>query len=216
MGGPDLARRALGALRGQGRTSGSAASAAEARRPAAPAVPSATASSVEPAQGGASTATSEHVEGQTPGIPSRDELVQVWGDGLLSSLPGRARARFRVGRFVETADGAAVFALPNETHRSYCEEVRLEVESVLAARFGTAVPLRLVVDEDSVEEPLRSEPGPRGAGAPASSPFAAGADAEAEADYLDPDVLEAETDPAGAGPSPEERIKLAFPGAQEV
>ena len=48
---------------------------------------------------------------------SRDELVQLWGDGLLASLPGRARARFRVGRFVAVEDGTAVFALPNETHR---------------------------------------------------------------------------------------------------
>jgi len=97
-------------------------------------------------------------------LPSRDELVQVWGDGLLASLPGRARARFRVGRFVATENGVAVFALPNETHRSYCEEVRTEVESVLRARFGAAVSLQLVVDEDSTEEmpwraPRRSRTG---------------------------------------------------------
>jgi hypothetical protein len=41
-------------------------------------------------------------------------------------------------------------------------------------------------------------------------------DADSEADLFDPKVLEAETEPAGAGPSPEERIKLAFPGAEEV
>lgn len=113
-------------------------------------------------------------------------------------------------------EGVAVFALPNETHRSYCEEVRLEVETALAAHFGTAVPLRLVVDEDPVNGPPRSEPNPRGVALATDDPPAAAADTSREADYLDPAVLEAETDPAGAGPSPEERIKLAFPGAQEV
>ena len=38
-------------------------------------------------------------------VPSRDELVQVWGDGLLASLPNRARARFRVGRFIDVDGG---------------------------------------------------------------------------------------------------------------
>ena len=183
----------------------------------------------------------------TATLPSRDELVQVWGDGLLASLPGRVRARFRVGRFVATEDGTAVFALPDETHRSYCEEVCTEVESVLAARFGTPVPLRLVVDEDPAVEPAqRTATGPRrvavaarranvreGArsAAPASRTSAAtvgtsrrfGAsgeeddeDADSEAALFDSAVLEAETEPAGAGPSPEERIKLAFPGAEEV
>ena len=80
---------------------------------------------------------------------TRDQLVQLWGDGLLASLPNRARARFRVGRFLAVDDGTAVFALPNETHRSYCEEVRPEVETALGSHFGVPVPLRLVVDDDS-------------------------------------------------------------------
>ena len=54
---------------------------------------------------------------------------------------------------------------------------------------------------------------PKPQGAPAGE---AALDAEVEPDLLDPVVFEAETEPAGAGPSPEERIKLAFPGAEEV
>jgi DNA polymerase-3 subunit gamma/tau len=225
-GGPELARRALGALRGQAGKVGERGALS----------PDETASSKG--------------EGQptvTATLPSRDELVQAWGDGLLASLPGRARARFRVGRFVATEDGTAVFALPNETHRSYCEEVCAEVESVLAARFGTAVPLRLVVDEDTTEElaqrvstgpsrvdvaarKMKSSKSARSATPGSSLPAATGGasrqvgasgeedheDADTEADLFDPAVLEAETEPAGAGPSPEERIKLAFPGAEEV
>ena len=226
-GGPELARRALGALCGRAGKVGERGAlhpGEEARaRPKGEAQPIATAT-----------------------LPSRDELVQVWGDGLLASLPGRARARFRTGRFVAAENGAAVFALPNETQRSYCEEVCSEVESVLAARFGTAVPLRLVVDDDPAEELTQRAPVPSsvraaarrmkipkstGSAKPGSTPPAAAVgtsrqvgardeeddeDADSEAELFDPKVLEAETEPAGEGPSPEERIKLAFPGAEEV
>ncbi len=147
--------------------------------------------------------------------------MQAWGDGLLASLPSRARARFRVGRFLDVTDGSAVFALPNETHRSYCEEVRLDVESTLRSHFGTQVPVRLVVDEEE-GEPDAPAPAPapaRARGAPAARPTPAPATTAAvddERDFLDPDVLEAETEPAGAGLSPEDRLKQAFPGAHEV
>jgi hypothetical protein len=145
---------------------------------------------------------------------SRDELVQLWGDGLLASLPGRARARFRVGRFVAVEGGTAVFALPNETHRSYCEDVRIDVETALGRHFGTAVPLRLVVDDEADLD-----------GPPPSTTTAAGAleppatDTEHDSGHhhlLDPAVLAAETELAGAGLTPEQRLKQVFPGAEEV
>jgi DNA polymerase-3 subunit gamma/tau len=226
-GGPELARRALGALRGR---------AGEVGERGAP----------HPGEEVRARSKDEARPIATATLPSRDELVQAWGDGLLASLPGRARARFRTGRFVAAENGAAVFALPNETQRSYCEEVCSEVESVLAARFGTAVPLRLVVDDDPAEELAQRAPAvppsvraaarrmkiPKSTGSakPGSTVPAAvrtsrqvGAryheddeGADSEADLFDPKVLEAETEPAGAGPSPEERIKLAFPGAEEV
>jgi hypothetical protein len=180
-------------------------------------------------------------------VPSRDEVVQVWGDGLLASLPSRARARFRVGRFLDVVDGSAVFALPNETHRSYCEEVRLDVEVALGSHFGTAVPIRLVVDADADAPPTAgplaatvATPAPPSTAAPAgtrrarpAATTAAARDAGAapvpeappspadvrggdDPDLLDPDVLAAETEPAGAGLTPQERVKQAFPGAHEV
>jgi hypothetical protein len=187
-----------------------------------------------------SAASSPRAEssGAVATLPSRDELVQVWGDGLLAQLPNRARARFRVGRFLDVDGTTAVFALPNETHRSYCEEVRLEVEAALATRFGTAVPIRLVVDVEDSDEPGVSRPTrpSRGrqqpsADPPGPEPQGAGSDAASAPstapgpgrpldddapDLLDPAVLAAETELAGAGLSPEERLKQAFPGAQEV
>jgi DNA polymerase-3 subunit gamma/tau len=241
--GPELARRTLGAVRraaaekgGRTRPGGDAkddatggasgrVASAESFVPAgaANAPATATATETETAQE-TPTSTATATAHATP--PSRDELVQVWGDGLLASLPNRARARFRVGRFLAVDGGAAVFALPNETHLSYCEAVRSEVESALSSRFGAPVPIRLVVDED-VDDEGRTPPktsGPRSArrdsapaagDAPATGPEARSGDDEL-VDFLDPEVLEAETEPAGAGLSPEERLKQAFPGAQEV
>ena len=240
-GGPDLARQSLGALRRQDRERGgrSAAGASEtvASRPLSP--PTVTATATAPAVPGT--------------MPSRDELVQAWGDGLLTQLSNRARARFRVGRFI-SVDDAAVFALPNQTHCSYCEEVRLEVEQALAGHFGRAVPLRLVVD-DEVEatvggrrSPASPEVGVAGGGPDTTAPGrsagggtsggggrfppgtsairqmptgpsvpvdAAPTSAEDEA-LMDPVVLAAETEPAGAGLSAEQRLKQMFPGAEEV
>ncbi len=245
LGGPELARRTLGAVRRQAGTS---------RRPPRAEDPG---GAPPPAPGPGSKGASDtaasgpgpDAAGTSPvappqaitAMPSRDELVQVWGDGLLAALPNRARARFRVGRFLDVDASSAVFALPNETHRSYCEEVRLEVEAALGARFGTAVPIRLVVDDESDEATGASSPArdPRGpqqpsGGAGRTSPTeavpgrtVASAEtaglprtdevaADDQPDLLDPAVLAAETEPAGAGLTPQERLKQAFPGAQEV
>jgi len=231
VGGPELARRTLGAIRRQSGTRRSAPPRDAAGGGGAPA-----AVRTSPGSGGATSVrtTAAPTSGASTTVPSRDELVQVWGDGLLAALPSRARARFRVGRFVEGAEGTAVFALPNETHRSYCEEVRLDVEVALGSHFGTAVPVKLVVDEEdgdteagmmrTVETEPASEPAapPPAVAAPrvkAAAAVAAAAPAavdDDEHDLLDPDVLAAETEPAGAGLTPEERLKQAFPGAHEV
>ncbi len=82
-----------------------------------------------------------------PAGPSRDDLVTAWGDGLLASLPGPARARFRYGRFVACEGGVATFALPDAVLLSYCEPHRATVQEALGAHFGTPVRLELVVDE---------------------------------------------------------------------
>jgi DNA polymerase III subunit gamma/tau len=221
-GGPELARQTLGAVRRQsGRGLGRAGGVSS----GAPAPP-------RQSTGATTVRSTAAVTSESPGgaalrtLPSRDELVQVWGDGLLSSLPNRARARFRVGRFLDVDASAVVFALPNETHRSYCEEVRPEVEAALGDHFGTAVPIRLVVDDEAEDETTSPDAAARRV---ASRPAAGetrsiqrppntepDVPADEEPDLLDPEVLAAETEPAGAGLTPEERLIQAFPGAQEV
>ena len=122
---------------------------------------------------------------------------------------------------MDVDNGVAVFALPNEMHRSYCEEVTQSVEDALSAKFGLNVKLRLIVDPD--ENPgrrpaaRRSGPGDRGGGEQELVVTDEPPEPEDdEPDLLDPHVLEAETEPAGEALSPAERLKLTFPGAQEV
>ena len=224
--GPEQARRALGAVRRP--ASGAKAASPKASSPKEqspkeqpPTARGSVAAVAEPEPVPEPSAVPVPASGATvragseTGAPevSRDRLVQLWGDGLLASLPNRARARFRVGRFVAVEGGTAVFALPNETHRSYCEDVRVEVEAALGSHFGTPVPLRLVVDEEAVDEAPR-RPAPSGPSARVPVP---GPEPDTEQhDLLDPVVLAAQTEPAGAGLSPEERLKQAFPGAEEV
>jgi len=250
-GGAAMARETLGAVRR--RSQGSSAEAAPAAP--APAPPSTAAapkgrgsrarapeSASGPVAGGGrvgppveaeeTAAVAAAVPAGVPGTaPTRDDLVKAWGDGLLSSLPNRARARFRVGRFISVDGGQAVYGLPNETHRTYCEDVKADVERILGEHFGVPITLQLVVDADAdgadggVDEDgtggasraAVSARNPRGGGA-STGPTAAAvvADPTEEPDLLDPEVLAAETDLAGAGLTPEERLKQAFPGAQEL
>ncbi len=88
-------------------------------------------------------------------FPSRAEVTKAWGDGLLASLSTRARARYKVGRFVEGEEGTATFALPNEVHRAYCEEMKAEVQSVLSSHFGVPIELVLVVDPEAPVKEVR-------------------------------------------------------------
>jgi DNA polymerase III subunit gamma/tau len=208
--GPDLARKSLGAIRRQGRVDRANPAPAGTEQGGAGAAGPATAVTAPTAAAVATSAPASPPGADSAGvIPSRDELVQAWGDELLFRLSNRARARFRVGRFTAVENGAAVFALPNETHRSYCDEVRPEVEALLAEHFGRAVPMRLVVDDEAAT----AAPGRATAAAAASKAASAG---QEDVALLDPAVLAAETEPAGAGPSPEQRLKQLFPGAEEV
>ena len=147
-------------------------------------------------------------------VPTRDEIVQAWGDGLLASLPQKPRARYKVGRFLEVEGAEAVFALPNEIHRTYCEEVKKDVEDALSERFGVRIRLRLVTDPEDGDDRGRGS-GRADAGSERSVEVRTSED-DVEPDLLDPAVLEAETEPAGQGLSPTERLKIAFPGAEEV
>jgi DNA polymerase-3 subunit gamma/tau len=131
----------------------------------------------------------------TGDLPSRDELTLAWGDTVLGSLTGPARARFAAGRFVGVEGGAALFALPNEVHRDRCESVRGDVERALGLHFGRPVPLRLVVDGS------------------ATVPASEGASKVADVEEI-VDLDELADAPAEPVRTPLDRVTEAFPGAE--
>ncbi len=156
------------------------------------------------AGGAASTAPVSDEE-----LPTRDELTLVWGDTVLGRLSQRARTRWAAGRFLEVADGAAVFGLPNEVTCTRCEEQRREVEDVLASHFGRPVPVRLVVDSGSAPPPDALDPAVVARGG-ADGPDAA----DLAGDAVGPiEELEDAADDVTSGLA---RLTEAFPGSELV
>lgn len=103
-------------------------------------------------------------------MPERDTLVMTFGDSVVPNLKGIAKAIYSQGRFVSVEGDHAVFAVENAPTRDRAERYRSEVESLLDAELGVAVPLRLVV-EGEVGAPMSASssasPGPpAGAGRP--------------------------------------------------
>lgn len=134
-------------------------------------------------------------------MPDRDLLTQAWGDLILASLPAPAKSRLRTGRFTDVDGDTAIFALPNQPHVSAAEGVKSRAEDALSAHFGTRVRIRLVVDDSS---------GPATAAAPATpGPSAPPAEDEIEEVAIEDTVL---ADPS----SPDDVVRSAFPGAEEV
>jgi len=191
---PPLSRRSGPAAEGRARLT-----------PATPSPPMAT--EAAPAEPPASPTESDAlpVAAAPPAAaPSRDELVMAWGDDLMDRLSRKARARFSAARFIDVQDGTAVMALPNEPHLRRCEDLRGELENVLAARFGGSLPVRLVVDDGS----------PAPTQTPAAKPRPIAVDESMVADEsidLD-DLVNADV----AEGSAVDRLTQAFPGAALV
>ena len=78
---------------------------------------------------------------------------------MISTLRPKAKALFQAGRFVGVEGDHAVYGLPNETHRTRCEDMLGEVEGALADHFGRPIPLHLVTDPGA--DPALDRPAPR-------------------------------------------------------
>ena len=148
----------------------------------------------------------------------RDTLTEAWGDGILQSLPARAKARFASGRFVAVDEQGAHFALPHAAHRDQCAEQLSIVETALERHFGTKVKLVLVVDDETASPP---------AGATAPRGDISARTGRVDRDDPGDDVEEAhdiDSSDLAAGPEAGEdeasaaqaRLMEAFPGASEV
>ncbi len=156
-----------------------------------------------PPAGAAAPAPASAAPGGT-GVPSRDQLTLAWADHVLPMLKGMAKARFAAGRFIDGDGTAAVLALPNGPHRDACEPLRPQVEGALAAHFGRAVPVRLVVDGGPPTD------GPGGADGP--PPPADDDTGPIPDEPFDPgELVDAPLEPTV---SAVERVAAAFPGAK--
>jgi DNA polymerase III subunit gamma/tau len=170
-------------------------------------------------------------DGGSSPFPTRDELVQAWGDRVITGLRPKAKALFQAGRFVGVDGDEALFGLPNETHRIRCEELRGEVESALTEHFGRRVRLSLVVDsagtvaETGGRPPPAPPPPPSPAGGRRGPPRSRPAGREAAgppptdegpvddmSEFDESDIGEV----ADIDNSAETRVREAFPGAEEV
>ncbi|HZN14152.1 MAG TPA: DNA polymerase III subunit gamma/tau [Acidimicrobiales bacterium] len=121
-------------------------------------------------------------------LPSRDDLTTAWADAILPKLSRKVAVWFK-GRFAGV-DTEAVFAVEDANFLQRADKYKSEVEAALADHFGVRVPLRLTVDEGVATAPVAAD------------------------DHDEPDF----DSPAAAPPatSPEEHVKMAFPGAEEV
>jgi DNA polymerase-3 subunit gamma/tau len=128
--------------------------------------------------------------------PSRDELTLAWADQLLPRLSRQAKSVLAAGRWVD-ADAGVALAVPNEPHRTRCEQHRIELEGALAAHFGRPVAVRYVLEGSLV-----------------GSVTGVGRERSGSEEAIDPAEL------VDAGPehdlAPLERLAQAFPGAELV
>lgn len=155
----------------------------------------------------------------TAPFPSRDQLVQAWGDQVIGRLRPKAKALFQAGRFLGADGSRAEFGLPNEIHRNRCEEMRPEVEAALADQFGRPVPLVLVVDGPPAATTAGTDPAADRAGDDPAAPAPPMATSPAGPDGVEDDLADfddADLEVAEIDNSAEARLLQAFPGAEEV
>jgi DNA polymerase-3 subunit gamma/tau len=207
------------------------------RRQSAPVPVEEDQSATGPPQEAADPVTASPAPASEP-FPTRDQLVQAWGDHVIGHLRPKAKALFQAGRFVDVAGDKAVFGLPNEIHRVRCEEVRGEIESALGDHFGRPVGLELVVDagaavgiagaggpaEHSTPSPpvtpppttaaVSTEPSPTDL--PDEPPAHVGGDLHTGPEELEDLVAFDVSEVAKVDNSVESRVMQAFPGAEEV
>jgi DNA polymerase-3 subunit gamma/tau len=149
--------------------------------------------------------------------PSRDDLTLAWADQLLPRLSQKAKPVLAAGRWVDTEQGVAL-AVPNEPHRTRCEQHRTELEGALTAHFGRPIAVTFVLEgafagaaPAAGKGAMRPNPAARGGQGAGTDSAAEGA---ADDEAIDPAEL------VDAGPehdlAPLERLAQAFPGAELV
>ncbi len=187
--GPAEVRRTLGALKataGTGATAGPPGLAAARSRPS----PAAETPAAPP--GGAADHATTGMAAAL--LPSAGEVAAAW-DSVLSEMKPGARSRFASAQVV-AVDSAVVVAVDSAHLQAACEARRADAEAALAARFGRPVPLRVTIGTIGA--------GPANASGPAAS---------TDEEHVDLTQL---VDAPPTTSDPHERLRQAFPGAEEV
>ena len=198
--GPAGVRRTLGALKGTAGTARTAASPPVAPAPArvapaaAPAPAADPATHAAPAPGGAPVADQAVAGVASALLPSAGEVAAAW-EAVLAQVKPAVRSRFATAKVV-AVDSAVVVAVENRFLQKDCEDRRGDVEAALAARFGRAVPVRVVI----------------GAGGPPATTPAV--DPRGEEEQID--LTQLVDAPPSAAIDHHERLRQAFPGIEEV
>ena len=77
--------------------------------------------------------------------PNDGDLAALWLSTVLPALPAKTRALF-LGVPIASDGDAVAFTFSTDTHRSRCDQVRADVESVFSERAGRAIAVRLIDD----------------------------------------------------------------------
>ena len=148
----------------------------------------------------------------TSSMPTRDAIVSAWGDHLLVGLRAKVRAYYQAGRFVGVEGNDALIALPNDAHIARATPLRKEVESALSSHFGRAIGLRLLT-----EGPDFRSPEPTDDTVDETNKDKVVVAAQSEDEIAEPDFdVEGVQDPKLGVAWAEDRLRAAFPGAEEV
>ncbi len=188
----------------------------------------------EPGDGPAPSPDASGGAGEVPGskgtaeshprpTPTLDELVRVWEDQILAALRPKARAIYQATRFVAVEGQTVVAGLPNEAHIRHADPLRVDIENTLSTHFGTELKLRLVVGAPHPQTPIvermtESSSTPQGHDASLR-------DNHQDASEHDDDLAdlgrpleagESEGTPSTNIAWAEDRLRAAFPGAEEI
>ena len=203
---PGKGKKTIGAaIRGSAPSAGGADPGPAAQTSTEPPVPPGppTGTTTAPAGAGGPRESAAAAPVNPESFPTRDQLVQAWGDHIIGRLRPKAKALFQAGRFVGVDGDRAVFGLPNDMHRTRCEDVRGDVEAALSEHFGQPVGLTLVVDPGRVEGPASTDgtsPDLAPAAPPAARPSSPGAQEGTDEPPVDPPPPPSASDPTGPEP----------------
>jgi DNA polymerase III subunit gamma/tau len=89
---------------------------------------------------------------------NRDELVQAWGNELLTKLNAKERAVFGAGRFISAeSNGTIVLGVESEASKKMCQSIVPKVETLISNYFGVDAKITVKVEAQNIDEPNETQ-----------------------------------------------------------